>query len=146
MNLLFISDIVNLLLKTNGERQKTYFCYFCSLECFNCWWVDGAGVRQKILFRASFVFMALFRHVVSARSRSVRGAFHQPAFMGSCLTINHTCLPCLPSRQVKRYPCVTEGGKGGGGGQDLRVGLCSLAYVEGLWMIKLVVAGFLCWV
>ena len=22
---------------------------------------------------------------------------HQPAFMSSCLTINHTCLPCLPS-------------------------------------------------
>ena len=28
--------------------------------------------------------------------RSSRGASHQPAFMSSCLTISHTCLPCLP--------------------------------------------------
>ena len=53
MNLFFISDIVNLLLKIGGERQKTYFCYFCSLQCFICWWVGGGGVRQKITFRAS---------------------------------------------------------------------------------------------
>ena len=26
----------------------------------------------------------------------MRGASHQPAFMGSCLTISHTCLPCPP--------------------------------------------------
>ena len=32
--------------------------------------------------------------------RSARGASHQPAFMGSCLSISHTCLPCLPSRSV----------------------------------------------
>ena len=28
---------------------------------------------------------------------STRGAFHQPAFMSSCLTISLMCLPCLPS-------------------------------------------------
>ena len=28
------------------------------------------------------------------------GASHQPAFIGSCLTISHICLPCLPSRKV----------------------------------------------
>ena len=32
--------------------------------------------------------------IASAKPRSVRGASHQPAFMGSCLTISHTCLPC----------------------------------------------------
>ena len=36
--------------------------------------------------------------IVSAKSRRVKGASHQPAFMGNCLTISHTCLPCLPSR------------------------------------------------
>ena len=51
MNLFFISDIVNLLLKTNGEREKAQFCYFCSLGCFNCWWVGCCDMRQKILFR-----------------------------------------------------------------------------------------------
>ena len=38
--------------------------------------------------------------IASAKSRSVRGASHQPAFMSSCLTIGHTCLPCLPSGGV----------------------------------------------
>ena len=33
----------------------------------------------------------------SAKSRSMRGASHQPAFMSNCLTISHTCLQCLPS-------------------------------------------------
>ena len=31
---------------------------------------------------------------------SARGASHQPASIDSCLTISHTCLPCLPSRWV----------------------------------------------
>ena len=36
--------------------------------------------------------------IASAKSRSVRGASHQPAFMSSCLTISHTFyLPYLPS-------------------------------------------------
>ena len=30
-----------------------------------------------------------FRWIASAKSRSVRGGSHQPAFMGSCLTICH---------------------------------------------------------
>ena len=38
--------------------------------------------------------------IASAKSRSVRGASHQPAFMSGCLTISHTCLPCLPSARV----------------------------------------------
>ena len=32
--------------------------------------------------------------LLTAKSRSVRGASCQPAFMGSCLTICPTCLPC----------------------------------------------------
>ena len=34
--------------------------------------------------------------IASAESRSVRGASHQPIFMGDCLTICHMHLPCLP--------------------------------------------------
>ena len=38
-----------------------------------------------------------------------RGASHQPAFMGSCLTINHTCLSCLSSGRVSAcVPGVIE--------------------------------------
>ena len=36
-------------------------------------------------------------YIASAKSRSARGASHQPAFMNSCLTISHTCLTFLPS-------------------------------------------------
>ena len=35
--------------------------------------------------------------IVLAKYRGVKGASHQPAFMGSCLTISYTCLLCLPS-------------------------------------------------
>ena len=38
------------------------------------------------------------RQTASAKSQSVRGAFHQTAFMSSCLTISHTFyLSCLSS-------------------------------------------------
>ena len=36
--------------------------------------------------------------IASAKSRSARGASHQPAFMSGCLTISHTCLPCPPGK------------------------------------------------
>ena len=42
--------------------------------------------------------------IALAKPQIARVAAHQPAFMGSCLTIRHTCLPCLPSRWVS--PCV----------------------------------------
>ena len=46
--------------------------------------------------------------VALAKSRSVRGASHQPAFMSSCLTISHMCLPCLLSGRVSpSVPGVT---------------------------------------
>ena len=85
---------------------------------------------------SSFVFLTLIRHTVSVRSRSVKGASHQPVFMGSRLTINHTCFPYLSSRQVRKCSCVTQGREGGGpqesSTRDLRVGLYSLVFVEGL--------------
>ena len=36
--------------------------------------------------------------IASAKSWSARRASHRPAFMGSCLTISHTCLHCSSSR------------------------------------------------
>ena len=40
---------------------------------------------------ASFVFLALFKHVASTRSFRMRGTFNQPAFMGSCLLVTRVC-------------------------------------------------------
>ena len=61
-------------------------------------------MRQKVLYVGPAenvsVFLDIFKKIDSARSWRVRGAFTQPAFMGSCLTISHTCFPCPPSRQV----------------------------------------------
>ena len=39
MNLLFSSDIANLLFKTNVERERRPSVVI--LECFNCRWEDG---------------------------------------------------------------------------------------------------------
>ena len=36
-----------------------------------------------------------------AKSRSTRGASHQPDFMSSCLTICQACLPCPPSGWIR---------------------------------------------
>ena len=94
---------------------------------------------------ASFMFLALFRHTVSTRSQSVRGASHQPLFMGSCLTINHKCLcPVYLVHKLENF-IVQPGGEGGGAvvvssTPDLQVVLCSVVCVDGLWMIKLMVA------
>ena len=41
--------------------------------------------------------------IASAKPRSARGASHQPAFMSGCLTISHTCLPCLPGKGSLLY-------------------------------------------
>ena len=38
--------------------------------------------------------------IASAKSRSVRGASHQPVFIGGSLAISHTYLPCLPSGRI----------------------------------------------
>ena len=57
--------------------------------------------------------------IASAKSRSVRGASHQPVLMGSCLTISHTCLTCLPSRSVKSLYSTTPYNWTGGGSVDV---------------------------
>ena len=57
--------------------------------------------------------------IASAKSRNVRGASHQPALMGSCLTISHTCLTCLPSRWVKSLRSTTPYDWTDGGSVDV---------------------------
>ena len=42
--------------------------------------------------------------IASTKVWNERGASHQPAFINRCLTISHTCLPCLPSKWI--CPCV----------------------------------------
>ena len=57
--------------------------------------------HSVVYFFSSSLFSEKFTvQIAPAKFWSVRGASHQPALMGSCLTISHTCLPCLPSRWV----------------------------------------------
>ena len=46
--------------------------------------------------------------IASAESRSVRGASHQPIFMGDCLTNCHTYLSCLPREWVTCFTGSAE--------------------------------------
>ena len=49
---------------------------------------------QKAMFGAGRKhMMALFKEIASAKFHSVRRAFHQPVFMGSCLIISHIVCP-----------------------------------------------------
>ena len=54
------------------------------------------SLERKKLF--SFTLL-----IASAKSWSARGASHEPTFMIGCLTISHTCLPCLPNERTLLY-------------------------------------------
>ena len=66
--LLFNSDFVNFVLKTDGGGEgvwewgcrRPYFVIFVFWGCFNCWWVRCSGVGQKFLFRTGGNRMFLF--------------------------------------------------------------------------------------
>ena len=56
------------------------------------------GMRGiKVGMRGIRVGMQRIGRVASDKFRSVSGATHQPASMGSCLTISYMWEPCLPS-------------------------------------------------
>ena len=48
--------------------------------------------------------MVNIMQILLAKCQSARVACHQAAFIGSCLTISHMCMSCLPSRWGS--PCV----------------------------------------
>ena len=81
--------------------------------------------------------------IASAKSWGVRGASHLPAFMGSCLTISHTCLLCLPSERV--IACVLSVIKGigdAGGAVNVRCGWVGgqrMEFVTANWCFREVV-------
>ena len=62
-----------------------------------------------VLIRDEIIFV----QIASAKSRSVRGASHQPDFMGNCLNISHMCLHCVPDGGWV-IPCVVWSPNGRG--------------------------------
>ena len=60
-------------------------------------------VLEKCNYKSLFCMVllkAVAVSIASAESRSVRRASHQSIFMGDCLTICHTYLPCLPREWI----------------------------------------------
>ena len=63
------------------------------------------GITREVLTARESLYkqnglppMVNIMQIAPAKSRSKKEACHQPAFMDSCLTISHTCLPCVTSR------------------------------------------------
>ena len=75
---------------------------------------DSPPLKKSLIRPSPISFLQTLNVVIliaSAKSRSARGASHQPAVMVSCLTISHACLPCLPSGRVSYcVPGFTEVG------------------------------------
>ena len=68
------------LRKTNeGEAESIVLLILVFCGYFNCWWVRGDGVGQKVLFRASW--RPIFCLFLCLKSWCARGASHHPAFM-----------------------------------------------------------------
>ena len=92
------------------EKQTPHFIFvvWSALVVGGCLMV--AGVRKSYLgpveissvvctwLNSRMEDAGWFMCIASAKSRSAKGAPSKPAFMGSCPTIRHTCLNCLPSR------------------------------------------------
>ena len=85
-----------------GETESLILLFW--QVCLNYRWLGSGCVVQKVLYvglaENLSVFLAIVKKIASARYQRVRGAFTQPGFMGSCLTIIHTCFPFPPSRQI----------------------------------------------
>ena len=66
------------------------------------------GKGEKVVRWQGGRFLVML--IASAKSQNMRTAYHQPAFMTSCLTISYTCLPCLSSgRNVFRSDLLVSG-------------------------------------
>ena len=69
-------------------------------------WGRNLTAREPPLEQNGLTPMVSIVQIVLAKCRSARAASHQPAFMGSCLTISHMCMPGLPSKWIS--PCILK--------------------------------------
>ena len=60
-------------------------------------WANGGSV-DIFWGYGEYGFSTVGVFTILGNSQSVSGASHQPAFLGNCLTISHTCLPYPHSR------------------------------------------------
>ena len=101
-------------MRTWGQSKisSRCLCVLCKSKELGCrgvqdsqqqWWKAShhrpSTSYKKLLGRDTFGII----YIALTKSRNVRGASHQPAFMDNCLTINRTHLACLPTILVKIY-------------------------------------------
>ena len=78
-------------------------CGWSSIRTFYDFVISSCGKQWGILLVV--IGECCFCRLLTAKSQSVRGLSEQPAFMGTCLTINgQMCLSCPSSRWTS--PCV----------------------------------------
>ena len=86
-----------------GSKLVSGYSYHC--------WVLGAIITgcigvclEEKKEQNELTPMVNIMQILLAKCQSARAACHQPAFMGSCLTISHMCMSCVPSKWGS--PCV----------------------------------------
>ena len=133
MNLLFISDIVNVLLKTNSKRLKipnfVIFVIWSTLIIGGGWGQHEAeclnqGRPKRLFFVPGFIQAHRFGQVAKRK-----GSISLISFYGQLPDYFPHVLALLKNLH-RKFPCVTQRGRRViSSTQDLRVGLCSLVCV-----------------
>ena len=72
--------------------------------CFACFSIRLLSFSSNFtLTRVGPNILFVYMWIASAESRSVRGASHQPIFMGDCLFVTHICPVCPGNGSVFVY-------------------------------------------
>ena len=122
------------MLKITKKCQEKY----CIESQIKSAFIHRHLVPQYFWERQLFSYLKLFyvfqrkllcRRLMTAKSRSARGASRQPASIGSFLTICQTCLPCLHLV----YGCGCSPGLGSGNKETLKLGTQPQVVAWWLW-------------
>ena len=86
---LFLQKSSTTDLRPDSKCGSDSRCYECGeLVNWKCMEFLAASWCTKLSFDQTIKIRLLVMLIASAKPQSARGAFHQPAFMGSCLTIS----------------------------------------------------------
>ena len=86
---LFLQKSSTTDLRPDSKCGSDWRCYECGeLVNWKCMEFVAASWCTKLSFDQTIKIRLLVMLIASAKPQSARGAYHQPAFMGSCLTIS----------------------------------------------------------
>ena len=97
MNWLCNSDIVNLVFKTNGgrDRMSNFVILVAWREYFNCWWVGAENLvyvacTASIVHRNHFFFVCIDRFESKVKFRQARNHWRRVLEAAKCAYANKT--------------------------------------------------------